>query len=417
MEMNLSPESLWCFIVGSALIAWVCVSIVKQRGSPLKAARLFNLTWLLCGLYFFIDAVGVLLLEFSWNVVATSVLFVSSTTLLMLLVNNTTDSYNSPFVTLHVAFGVLYHVVLLQPGAIFLGELDGIPTYRWSVAGDLVIGIHYVLMCIYISVFGITTWRVAPYTMRRPATMVLVGVILSVPVNLILFFFRDVVPMGNVLSFFFVSTGVFLFILATVQEPRFFFILPFTLFKLVVLESDGREAFSYDWKKLEHADVDPAPILTAIKDASNRIGSVPAITMMAYDGGNCIIDHAGNHHVLLFASRSSNVIRDVLHAFTKDLASAASPATPLDHATCQSLVKKHFEPFPSYMIRGKNQPINVFPGKGPRNEGTCERFKEIMNGDDSLNMVRDELKRAPDGVVKDVCDLYDELKDEIDDEE
>ncbi len=417
-----SPEAIVDLSYGG-IISFGCIyTFFKTRSANVITLQLFLLCWLCTALIFVFEGLSFVFLDLTLNIISSmmnwyAVLFIS------MAINYTLkEDFNSPLLLIVIGIGALQHVFGILPGSTILVPELGFNTFVWVGVFNIIGNISYIMLFFLMSYLGIKAWKYSPLELRHDANSFLSGVLLTVVGGGVSYFFTSIAAWMIYVSDSFALVGSFVYLYIVIKEPRLCYILPFSIYRLTITDKKGNTLYTFDWARTTIKNAKLARYIDEIESVSDHVSHIGGTIDLSFEAGVVLIRKGDHTTTALVASRSSRVLRDALNKFSKAFEArykAALQEPKLEKKefdTSYTLIQEHFSNFPSRMITSKSQQLFISGFPGGFAPGEEEKLKGIIKDDDELELVKKEMEKTPKCVPDAFIKLYEEMKDEIDED-
>ncbi|MFX1366617.1 MAG: hypothetical protein ACFFCE_16815 [Promethearchaeota archaeon] len=335
---------------------------------------------------------------------------------LNLIVN---DSYNSIFLFIYGCIGAIICYLAFQPNVTGIKIEMGYTIVRWrgmlNVLGDLIQGIG-ALIIIY---WGSKTWRNTPFFIKKDSLIYLTGIILMGPITIIVYFFYYFDAVFIIWTNIFFSIGVLIFNIAIVKEPKLLYILPFTVYRIIIKDREGAPLYDYDWSESNINENIFTGFLNAVQLMSEEVMNIGGILDISLENGILIVYESKYITVGLVSSKSSKLLRDTVIEFTQDFERKFEwelkkfEKDMKQYLGAFELIKKHFSTFPSKIIKSKKQPL-LLTGKYQRIPLELDnKLRSMFTNEKEYEAIKTELIKSPLSIPSNFIKSYDEMQKEL----
>ena len=420
MVLNWTPEVIVEIFTSITIFVAVLLTYFEPRTKKIRSLFFIRMALIFMGLYFVFDLLANLFLNTTLARLYPIMLF--PTTMFFIIGINfmIKETINSIILILAFGAGVLLCYLAFQPDAVGFefewGYLTVNPVGMFEVLEDFLV----FLLLIPVFYWGLKTWLNAPFLIRKEALIFFIGIIIATPITAGVFIFYYWDPSFILYSDITLSLGVFIMCIAIFMEPKLLYILPFTVYRIVVKDNEGYPLFDHDWSE---SDIDE-PIFTgfinAVQIMSEEVMKIGGLVNIDLTEGILILNESEYITVGLVASKSSRLLRNALTGFTKDFEVTfqrnlkKSIRDKKEYATAYSLIEKYFSNFPSKLIKGRKEPLLLMSKYKELPFALEKELRDIIGDESKFQMIKEELMNSPYGVLPTFFNLYDELKDKPD---
>jgi len=426
MVLNWTPEVIIEIFTSITIFIAVLLTYFEPRTKKIRSLFFIRMALISMALYFVFDLLANLFLSTTLARLYPILLFPTSMFFIIGINFMIKETINSIILILAFGAGVLLCYLAFQPDAIGFefewGYLVINPVGMFEVLED------FLVFLIFIPVFywGLKTWLNAPVLIRKEALIFFIGIIIAAPITASVFIFYYWDPSFILYSDIILGLGTFIMCIAIFKEPKLLYILPFTVYRIVVKDNEGYPLFDHDWSE---SDIDE-PIFTgfinAVQLMSEEVMKIGGLVNIDLAEGILILNESEYITVGLVSSKSSKLLRDSLTRFTNDFEVIfqrnlkKSIRDKKEYATAYSLIEKYFSNFPSKLIKSRKEPLLLMAKYKELPLALEKELRDIIGDESKFQMIKEELMNSPYGVLPTFFDLYEELKnkpDQITDEE
>lgn len=419
MELNWSPEVIIDFIVATIILISALLSYYSPRTKKIKSLFYIRLSFIIAALFLYFEGLSFLFMSIFINQIH-AVLLVPCLLFFIIGFNYTMkDSFYSIDLILVFGLGILYIYLALQPDVYLAVMEEGYPTIIWTGLFNILGVILQFLLFFYIFYWGLKTWKNAPFLIKKEASLFFFGIILGGPIHFIIYIFAYWIPNLILLADIIGAIAAFIFIIAIIREPKLLYILPYTIHRILVKDRGGYPLFDHDWSESDISETLFTGFINAVQTMSEEIMHIGGLLDINLQEGILIVHDSEYITVGLVASKSSKLLNDSLRNFSLDfevMFAKLLKKTCRDMSEYESaylLIEKHFSNFP-YRIIPTRQHTLLLSGKYLEIPFELDnKLNTIFTDEGEYENMKSELSKAPIGVFPEFLDLYNELKEEI----
>ena len=420
MVLNWTPEVIVEIFASTTIFVAALLTYFEPRTKKIRSLFFIRMGMIFMALFFVFDLLGNLFLSTILARLYPIMLFPTSIFFLIGINFMIKESFNSIYLIIAFGAGVLLCYLAFQPDAVGFefewGYLNVNPVGMFEVLED------FLSFIIIIPVFywGLKTWLNVPILIRKEGLIFFIGIIIVAPITLTVFVFYYWDPSFILFSDITLSVGVLIMCIAIFMEPKILYILPFSVYRILVKDRDGFSLFDHDWSE---SDIDE-PIFTGFINAaqlmSREVMKIGGLLSIDLTEGILILNESEYITVGLVASKSSKLLRDALIGFSIDFQIKFErelkklSRDKKEYITAYELIEKHFANFPSKLIKSRKQPLMLMTKYKEVPIALESKLKEIFEEGDKYDSIKKELMNSPYGVSPTFFDLYGELKDKPD---
>jgi hypothetical protein len=426
MVLNWTPEVIVEIFTSATIFIAVLLTYFEPKTKKIRSLFFIRLGMISMLFFFIFDMIGILLLNSIFARLYALMLF--PTTMFFIIGINYVikESFSSITLLIAIGAGFLLCYLAFQPDAVGL-VYDG---EYWSIGP---VGMFEVLedslsFFLFIPVFywGVKTWINAPFLIRREALIFFIGIIIIAPINLVVFVLYYWYPIFIIYSDIIIGLGLFFVCIAIFKEPKILYILPFSVYRIIVRDRDGYPLFDHDWSESGISEPIFSGFINAVQLMSEEVMNIGGLLSIDLTEGILILIESEYITVGLVSSKSSKLLRDSLMGFSNDFQIKFERELKKlskdknEYLTAYELIDKYFSNFPSKLIKSRKQPLLLMTKYQEIPIALENQLKEIIKDEEKYKIIEEELKNTPYGVLPTFFDLYEELKnkpDQITDEE
>jgi len=315
------------------------------------------------------------------------------------------------------SFAVLFCVFAFLPGAQSTEFEDRFILITWDGWFKIIANSFQIIIAGIIGYWGIITWYNAPFLIKKDATLFFVGtscLVLRVIINLLVYFH----PFWILGVEFIFTFGIILFTLSMTNEPKILFILPFTLYRIMVRDKDGYPLFDHDWSKSKINEQVFTGFLNAIQLMSVEVIHLGGILEVDLKEG-VLMFHESQYVTLgLVSSKNSKFLRNTLFNFIEDFEKMfenelkAKVKDPKRYEATYLLIDKYFTNFPSRLIASETEDLLLESNYLELPKQIEEKIQNVIKDQTEFKLIKPELLRAPIDTIPEFLNLYDKLSRE-----
>ena len=322
MVFNLSPEVIVDFIIGSIFMAGGILLEINAKVKNVKPIMYYGLVWIFMALYFLIEAISFLLLNFFLVRIYSLLIFPATIFQVMALDYSLSERLGTYKMSLTFGLGFILIFLAFQPDSLRIIIESGYPTIVWPFIFEL----FSIMMLCYLAsltyIWALHIWLNLPAKLKKKSYLIIIGFTLISPVNLAIYLLIFIDPFFVIIADIVGIIGGILVVYIMIKEPKILFVLPFKSYGLVVIHRTANyPLFSYFW-------ADPVidqDLFTCIIGAAEKM-SVEVllkggITSINLEEGVLLLEKGELFIVGLLASRSSRYLCDCLKEFSRRFAS------------------------------------------------------------------------------------------------
>jgi len=419
MVLNWNPEVILDFIFALASFLSVVITLIKPNTRKIHSLHYIRIVIFLGGVSIVTDGISLLILNIPLNIIEGFLLVPLALSLIVGVNYVLKENYNSLSFILTFGLGILLIYVGFQPGATAIEFQVGYFRVVWIGLFEFLCLIFYFISMVYFLFWGIKTFRNAPFLIKKEALLFFVGIsIYSLGSG---FFF---VLYGFATFFIYISDvvaliGLLIFTLAISIEPKLLYILPFTIYRIVVKDNQGYPLFDHDWSKSQVSENMFTGFINAVQLMSEEVIKMGGLLDVNLKEGILIIHESERITVGLATSKTSKLLRDSVSKFTFDFENKfqkqlkESCRDMKEYETAHELIEKHFSNFPSRLVPTKTHSLLLTERLLKLPVSVDRDLKEIVPDQDDFEFIKGELFRSPESSAASFISLYHEIKEEL----
>ncbi|TKJ27901.1 MAG: hypothetical protein CEE42_00030 [Promethearchaeota archaeon Loki_b31] len=420
MVLNWTPEVIVEIFTSITIFVAVLLTYFEPRTKKIRSLFFIRMALIFMVLYFVFDLLANLFLSTTLARLYPIMLFPTSMFFIIGINFMIKETINSIILILTFGAGVLLCYLAFQPDAVGFefewGYLTVNPVGMFEVLEDFLV----FLLLIPVFYWGLKTWLNAPFLIRKEALIFFIGIIIATPITAGVFIFYYWDPSFILYSDITLSLGVFIMCIAIFMEPKLLYILPFTVYRIVVKDNEGYPLFDHDWSESGIDEPIFTGFINAVQIMSEEVMKIGGLVNIDLTEGILILNESEYITVGLVASKSSRLLRNALTGFTKDFEVTfqrnlkKSIRDKKEYATAYSLIEKYFSNFPSKLIKSRKEPFLLMTKYKELPFALEKELRDIIGDESKFQMIKEELMNSPYGVLPTFFNLYDELKDKPD---
>jgi hypothetical protein len=282
---------------------------------------LFSAMWLLYSLFWFIDAAAHYYYSTFLMALAIIPQLIGGTCIVIFIELSRREHVNTLNITILIILEfILLSVTFLLPVS---ENYEVIPGY--GVHNKALLRIVQLIFLLYFItqyfLWSLQTWRKAPPKYKGLARSLLIGSTLFSIVTVVMYGLGGIIKMFNALAFFINGCGAFITILVILKDPKIIHILPFTAYRVLVLDTkEGIALFKHDWAELEKIEENIfSMVLQAVGSVLDEILKKGEVREIQMDRAVLLIQHDKSYPVasVLVSSKSTRSLRNGLKSFNE----------------------------------------------------------------------------------------------------
>jgi hypothetical protein len=421
MTLNLTPEVITDFILTTIGIVFTIITYIKPKTKKLTSLNYIRLAIFTFSVFIFFDGLSILYVSKFLGVITGFILIPLTLSLVIGVRYSTSESFYSRGFIVVVGLSVLFLYLGFQPNAIIILIQEGNIWLVWTGLFSIIAMILTAITLVYMFYWGIKTLKNAPFLIKKEAYLFFLGI-----------FFGSVVAMGFYILYLFdpfyilpsniaLLIGLVIITLSVMIEPKLLYILPFTVYRIVVKDREGYPLFDHDWSKSEISENLFTGFINAIQLMSEEIMNMGGLLDIQLKDGILILHESENITVGLITSKSSKLLSSSVTNFTRDFENKFEKILKegnkdmKEYESAHELIERHFSNFPSRIITNKRKPLLLTEKLLKLPLALDNALKTIFKDEKEYNFIKSEIYRTPESTAAGFISLYKELKKEFDD--
>ena len=293
-----------------------CIYAIKRKN---RLIFLFSAMWLLYSLFWFLDAAAHYYYSPFLMALAIVPQLIGGACIVIFIELSRREHVNPVNITiLFVIEFILLSVTFLIPVSENFEVIQG-----YGVHNKAALRIVQLIFLLYFVsqyfLWSLQTWRKAPFELKRLARLLLFGSTLFSIITVLMYGLGGIIKIFNSLAFFTNGIGAFITILVILKEPKIIYILPFTAYRVLVLDTkEGIALFKYDWAELEKIEENIfSMVLQAVGSVLDEILKKGEVREIQMDRAVLLIQHDKRYPIasVLVSSKSTRSLRIGLKLF------------------------------------------------------------------------------------------------------
>ena len=421
MTLNLTPEVIVDFILAISGFVLTIITYIKPKTKKITSLNYIRLSIFSFSIFIFIDGLSILYVSKLLGIITGFILIPFTLSLVIGVTYIIKESFYSPGFVIVIGLSVLLIYLGFQPNAIDIQIQGGYIRLPWT---GLFGNIGMILSAVgggYIFYWGIKTLKNAPFLIKKEAYLFFLGIFVATVVSMVFYILYLIHPFCIIISNFALLIGLIIITLSVMIEPKLLYVLPFTVYRIVVKDREGYPLFDHDWSKSEISENIFTGFINAIQLMSEEIMNIGGLLDIQLKDGILILHESENITVGLITSKSSKLLRYSVTNFTRDFENKFEKFLKegnrdmSKYESADELIDKYFSNFPSRIIFHKRKPLLLTERllKLPLTLDTD--LKTIFKDEKEFDFVKSEIYRTPESTAAGFISLYKELKEELDD--
>lgn len=335
---------------------------------------------------------------------------------------NYTIRDNAISISLFITFGlgILLIYISLQPNIAKIILKAGQERIEMNEFLNLLIYILAIIGALYTFYWGFKTWLNAPFYIKREATIFFIGNFIATVVTMFIQSLMIILPIMILIYNITVSIGLIICMYAIFKEPKLLYILPFTIYRIVVKDQNGNALYDHDWSESDVKEMIFTGFLNAVQIMSEEIMKIGGLLDINLHKGILILNESKYITVGLVSSKSSKLLRNSVTKFSNDFEEKFERILKkkcidmTEYETAYELIEKHFSNFPYRISKEKKHPLTLSYKQKKLPLEKEKNLKNIIKNEEEYEFVKTEMSKSPISLSSGFFDLYNELEDQID---
>jgi len=421
MTLNLTPEVIVDFIVAISGFVLTITTYIKPKTKKITSLNYIRLSIFSFSVFIFLDGLSLLYISKLLSIVSGFILVPLTLSLVIGITYIIKENFYSPGFVIVIGLSVLLIYLGFQPNAVDIQIQGGYTRLPWTGLFNDIGMILTAISEVYMLYWGIKTLKNAPFLIKKEAYLFFLGIFFASVVAMFFYVLYLIDPFYILISNIALLIGLLIVTLSAMIEPKLLYILPFTVYRIVVKDREGYPLFDHDWSKSEISENIFTGFINAIQLMSEEIMNMGGLLDIQLDDGILIIHESENITVGLITSKSSKLLRYSVTNFTCDFENKFEKILKegnkdmREYESTHELIEKYFSNFPSRIITHKRKPL-LLTERLLRLPLTLDTdLKKIFKDEEEFNFIKSEIYRTPESTAAGFISLYKELKNELDD--
>jgi hypothetical protein len=424
MSLNWSPEVISDFTVSTVSLLGLLFLFRRYSPPDLRVVLYIKLMWLGIFLFGFLEGIGILYSVTIFGQFSGIAAYFSAIMLVMAVNYALNETYGTYILVSLLSIGPLLCYAAMQPDAVVLTYIGEYPSVVWR---GLYQTLSYVVLffeILYFFVWAVKIRQNAPFEIRNARNIFFLGAfimcILSFILNILFFWISWYLFPANIA----VVIGLIIISIMIKKEPKLLFVLPFTPYRVLVMNRQGVVLHQYVWSQAEFKDPALTQFLGALQYAPSQSDSSRGVLEVRFREGVLILHESALIRVGLFVSKASKLLRELLQKFSDQFETkfqkplSETKTDPAEYEAAHELIAQYFSIFPSRLIDEEKKPL-FLSKKVYKIPLTLEtKLREIVKDEKAFESIKCEIQRSFEkGLPSEFLELYEELKDQIEESE
>ncbi|TFG18321.1 MAG: hypothetical protein EU531_00705 [Promethearchaeota archaeon] len=419
MALNWNIEVIIDFITAIFGIILTIITYYSPKAKKIKSLFFIRLGFILFWVFILTDGLSFLFLNKILGLL--SGLLIIPATLFIIIGLNYTMKENIYSYGLIIVAGLSSLLIYsgFLPGAVYIEFQSGYLRVAWGglfgILGMVLTGIAM----LYLFYWGVRTWINAPFLIKKEALIFFLGILTIFPFGFLFYLLYIFEPIFILICDISIAIGTLIISLVVIREPKLLYILPYTIYRIVVKNKDGVPLYYHDWSESVLNETIFTGFLNAVQLMSEEVMNIGGLLDINLKEGILILKESKSITVGLVSSKSSKLLRDSVIKFTADFEKKferelkKSITDPSQYENAFELIEKYFSNFPYKIIESKKQPL-LLTGRYLRIPLELEnKLRKIFTDEEDYESIKAELIKSPLSFTSEFIRLHDELKDEM----
>ncbi|MHA1535097.1 MAG: hypothetical protein ACTSP8_10265 [Promethearchaeota archaeon] len=407
MTLNWTPEAIVDFVLVVGGLVFVLITYIKTKPKKIASLNYIRLAIFNFSVLIFIDGLSVIYVSKTLSIISGFILIPLTFSIVIGVTYITKEIYYSYGFIVVVGLSVLFVYFGFQPNAVDIQIQGGYIRLPWLGLFSDIGTLLSVIIELYMFYWGIKTLRNAPFLIKKEAYLFFFGIFVGSVVAIVFYILHLFDPFYLLISNFAILTGLIVITVSAMIEPKLLYILPFTVYRIMVKDRDGYPLFDHDW------------FINAIQLMSEEIMNIGGLLDIQLKDGILILHESENITVGLITSKSSKLLRSSVANFTRDFENKFEKILMegnndmKEYESAHELIEKHFSNFPSRIITNKRKPLLLTDKLLKLPLALDNALKTIFKDEKEYNFIKSEIYRTPESTAAGFISLYKELKKEL----
>jgi hypothetical protein len=293
-----------------------CIYAVKRKN---RLILLFSAMWLLYAVFWFIDAAAHL--NYSTSLMTFAIVpQLIGVPCIIIFIELSRKEHVSPL-KITIIFAMEF---ILLTVTFFLPESENYNVIQgYGVHNKGILRIVQVIWLLYFVfqyfIWSVQIWRKAPLNFKRLVNWLLFGSTLFSIITGLMYAIGGFIRIFNSLAFFTNGIGAFITIIVILKDPKIIYILPFTAYRVLVVDTkEGIALFRYDWAELGKVEENIfSMVLQAVGSVLDEILKKGEVREIHMDRAVLLVQHDKRYPIasVLVTSKSTKSLRYSLKTF------------------------------------------------------------------------------------------------------
>ena len=417
MDINWTPLVISDFITSLVFLVSFILTLKRSKIKKLKSVFFIRLAILTASFYIFFNALADLFMNVLFKQLVALLIFLLTVFLIIginYIIKETSLSY---FLLFIFGCGFLLIYLTFQPGNIQSGIESGYLRILWKDWLLLIGTLLEFISVFYVFYFGLRTLINVPLLMKKDGLIFFIAIFTMSPFSLVAYIFFNISPYNIILSDICFSVGMLIFMISILREPKLLYILPFTVYRILVKDREGYPLFDHDWAESNINETLFTGFINSVQIMSEEVMKVGGLLDINLSEGILILHELDYITVGLVSSKSSRLLKDSLINFSREFEKKFQrELKQLDrdkksYISGYELIDKYFSNFPYKFVKSKKDPLFLMTKQQKIPVALDNKLKDIFKDEKDYTQRKEELLKNPYGISTTFFDLYEELKE------
>jgi len=419
MILNWNIEVILDFIFSSVLLITTIISYTSPKTKKITSLFYIRLSFFFVGLFMFLDGVAILFLNELFSRISAMLLFPLALFVVIGINFTIKEVYYSFGLILVCSLGILLVYLGLQPGAVGISKDIGYPRIDWRGLFNVMGMLFSAIAALYLLYWGTRTFINAPFLIKKDASLLFLGVMIASVLGMLFYLLYILATFFILFSNFAMIVGLIIFTIAIIREPKLLYIFPFTVYRIVVKDKEGRPLFDHDWSESNISETIFTGFLNAVQLMSEEVMHIGGLLDINLEEGILILKESERITVGLVASKSSKLLRDSVVSFTTDFEQKFDRElkTSIDdmsaYELAYELIERYFSNFPYKILKSKKQPLLLTGRYLKIPQELDNKLQSVFTDEKEYEVIKAELIKSPLSIPSEFLKSYNEMQEEL----
>ncbi|MFX0000616.1 MAG: hypothetical protein ACFE9Q_03490 [Candidatus Hodarchaeota archaeon] len=310
MVLNWNIEVIIDFLLAIVGIILSITSYISPKAKKITSLFFIRLGFISFWLFMLLDGLAFLFLSELLGIIDGLLLIPSAIFIIIGINYAIKEHFYSIALIIVLSLAVLFIYVAFLPGAVVLEFQSGYLRIRWiglfNILGMTFSGIS----TYYLFYWGIKTWLNTPFLIKKEASLFFFGILLIFPLAFLFYILYIYERMLILVSDLAIVVGALIISITVMKEPKLLYILPFTIYRIVVKDRRGQPLYDHDWSESNISETIFTGFLNAVQLMSEEVIHMGGLLDIHLEDGILIVRESERITVGLVASKSSILLKD-----------------------------------------------------------------------------------------------------------